>query len=39
MHLTVLGDNNTFIDRYLIGEPGVPYLIEDDSQKILFDTG
>ncbi|EPY7159273.1 MBL fold metallo-hydrolase [Klebsiella quasipneumoniae] len=39
MQLTVLVDNNTFIDRYLIGEPGVSYLIEYDSQKILFDTG
>ncbi|MFK5545790.1 MBL fold metallo-hydrolase, partial [Klebsiella pneumoniae] len=28
MRLTVLVDNNTLIDRYLIGEPGVSYLIE-----------
>lgn len=33
MQLTVLVDNNTFIDRYLIGEPGVSYLIEYDGQK------
>ncbi|WP_323078940.1 MBL fold metallo-hydrolase [Klebsiella quasipneumoniae] len=39
MKLTVLVDNNTLIDRYLIGEPGVSYLIEHDGQKILFDTG
>lgn len=39
MRLTVLVDNNTLIDRYLIGEPGVSYLIEYDGQKILFDTG
>lgn len=39
MKLTVLVDNNTFIDRYLIGEPGVSYLIECDGKKILFDTG
>ncbi|WP_354692026.1 MBL fold metallo-hydrolase [Phytobacter sp. RSE-02] len=39
MKLTVLVDNNTLIDRYLIGEPGVSYLIECDGKKILFDTG
>ncbi|MEQ0077404.1 MBL fold metallo-hydrolase [Klebsiella sp. CN_Kp116] len=39
MEITVLVDNNTFIDRYLIGEPGVSYLIECDGIKILFDTG
>ncbi len=33
MRLTVLVDNNTLIDRYLIGEPGVSYLIEYDGQK------
>jgi len=27
MKLTVLVDNNTLIDRYFIGEPGVSYLI------------
>lgn len=27
MQLTVLVDNNTLIDRYLVGEPGVSYLI------------
>ncbi len=36
MQLTVLVDNNTLIDRYLVGEPGVSYLIEHDGQKNPF---
>ncbi|UAN24749.1 MBL fold metallo-hydrolase (plasmid) [Enterobacter sp. JBIWA003] len=39
MKLTILVDNNTFIDEYLIGEPGVSYYIECDELKILFDVG
>lgn len=39
MKLTVLIDNNTLIDRYFIGEPGVSYYIETDGKKILFDVG
>lgn len=39
MRLTVLLDNNTLIDRYFLGEPGVSYLIEEGRKKILFDTG
>ena len=39
MKLTVLVDNNTMIDRYFHGEPGVSYLIECDDRKYLFDTG
>ena len=39
MKLTVLIDNNTLIDRYFLGEPGVSYLIETDGKKILFDIG
>jgi 7,8-dihydropterin-6-yl-methyl-4-(beta-D-ribofuranosyl)aminobenzene 5'-phosphate synthase len=39
MKLTVLLDNNTFIDRYFLGEPGVSYYIEADGKKILFDVG
>ena len=39
MELTVLTDNNTYIDRYYLGEPGVSYYIEDGDSKILFDTG
>lgn len=29
MQLTVLVDNNTLIDRYYLGEPGVAYYLED----------
>ena len=39
MKLTVLVDNNTFIDEYLIGEPAVSYFIECDGRKIIFDLG
>lgn len=39
MKLTVLVDNNTLIDRYFLGEPGVSYFIEDGDKKILFDVG
>lgn len=39
MKLTVLLDNNTLIDRYFLGEPGVSYLLETDGRRILFDTG
>jgi len=39
MKLTVLIDNNTLIDRYFLGEPGVSYYIEDEDKKILFDVG
>ncbi len=39
MKLTVLVDNNTFIDQYLIGEPAVSYYIETGDQNILFDAG
>lgn len=39
MYLKVLVDNNTFIDRYYLGEPAVSYYIEDKETKILFDTG
>lgn len=39
MKLTVLMDNNTFIDRYFYGEPGVSYFIEDNDINILFDAG
>ena len=38
MRLTVLMDNNTYIDRYFTGEPAVSYYIEDGDRKILFDT-
>lgn len=39
MKLQVLTDNNTYIDRYYLGEPGASYYVEIDSAKILFDTG
>jgi 7,8-dihydropterin-6-yl-methyl-4-(beta-D-ribofuranosyl)aminobenzene 5'-phosphate synthase len=39
MKLTVLADNNTLIDHYLTGEPGLSFLIETEDRKILFDTG
>ena len=39
MKLTVLVDNNTFIDEYYLGEPAVSYYIEDEDTKILFDAG
>lgn len=39
MKLTVLADNNTFIDQYYLGEPAVCYYIEDEDIKLLLDTG
>lgn len=39
MKLTVLADNNTYIDRYYLGEPAVSYLIEDGDRVILLDAG
>ncbi|WML43976.1 MBL fold metallo-hydrolase [Neobacillus sp. PS3-40] len=39
LKLTVLVDNNTFIDRYFLAEPAVSYYIEDGNKTILFDVG
>ncbi len=39
LSLTVLVDNNTLIDRYFTGEPGLSFLLETKGKKILFDTG
>ena len=39
MQLTVLVDNNTLIDRYFQGEPGLSFFIRDGEQRIIFDTG
>ena len=39
MKLTVLVDNNTYIDQYYRGEPALSYYLEDQDRKILFDTG
>jgi 7,8-dihydropterin-6-yl-methyl-4-(beta-D-ribofuranosyl)aminobenzene 5'-phosphate synthase len=39
MKLSILVDNNTYIDRYLLAEPGLSILLETGDQVILFDTG
>ena len=39
MKLKILVDNNTYIDRYFYGEPGVSYYIQDGDTNILFDVG
>lgn len=39
MKLTVLVDNNSLIDKYLLAEPAVSYLLETGDKKILFDCG
>ena len=39
MKLTVVVDNNTYIDQYYWGEPALCMYIEDGDRKILFDTG
>ena len=39
LSITVLTDNNTIIDRYFLGEPGLSLWIECDGKKFLFDTG
>lgn len=39
MKLTVLVDNNTYIDEYYFGEPAVSYYIEAEDKCILFDAG
>ena len=37
--ITILVDNNTYIDQYLLGEPGFSALVEIDGLSILFDAG
>lgn len=39
MKLTVLADNYSYINKKLCGEPGFSLYIEDEDEKILFDTG
>ncbi len=39
MKLTVLVDNNTFIDHYYLGEPALSFYLENEPMCILFDTG
>ena len=36
MKLTVLIDNNTYIDEYYIGEPALSYYIEDGNSSFGF---
>lgn len=38
MKLTVLMDNNTYIDHYYLGEPAVSYYIEESDTRLLFDA-
>ncbi len=37
--ITILTDNNTITDKYLLGEPALSVLIEAEGKNILFDTG
>ncbi|MDY0234824.1 MAG: MBL fold metallo-hydrolase [Gudongella sp.] len=39
MKIKVLTDNNTIIDRYYLGEPGLSFIVEVNEKKILFDMG
>lgn len=39
MELTVLVDNNTLTDRYLLGEPGLSLFLRDNDSRVLFDCG
>ena len=39
MKITVLIENNSRIDNYLIAEPGLSLLVEEGERKVLFDTG
>jgi 7,8-dihydropterin-6-yl-methyl-4-(beta-D-ribofuranosyl)aminobenzene 5'-phosphate synthase len=39
LELSILVDNNTLIDRYFQGEPGVAYHLRDGDTRILFDAG
>lgn len=39
MKITVLTDNNTYIDHYYVGEPALSFYIEDKAFRMLFDTG
>ncbi|GAB1476495.1 MBL fold metallo-hydrolase [Bacillota bacterium] len=39
MKLTVVIDNNTYIDCYYYGEPALCFHIEDEGTEILLDTG
>lgn len=39
MELSVLVDNNTIIDQYFKGEPGLSYYIKEGETHLLFDLG
>ncbi|MGK2679336.1 MBL fold metallo-hydrolase [Serratia marcescens] len=39
INIDILVDNNTIIDSYYCGEPGLSIHIEADGRRILFDTG
>lgn len=39
MKLTVLVDNNTYIDQYYFGEPALCFYIEEGDKTVLLDTG
>ena len=39
LSLKVLVDNTTLTDHYLMGEPGLSFILETKGKKILFDTG
>ncbi len=39
MKLTVLVDNNTYIDQYYYGEPALCFYIEAEGKTVLLDTG
>ena len=39
MILNILVDNNTFIDKYFLGEPALSYFIELNNKKFFFNTG
>ena len=39
MKLTVLTDNNTYIDRYFLGEPAFSCFLETGGKRVLLDTG
>jgi len=39
MKLTVLADNCTYTDQYLLGEPAFSCWLEDGETRVLFDTG
>lgn len=39
MRLTVLADNNTYIDQYYLGEPALSFYLENKGRSYLFDAG